>query len=123
MRIGLLEGRIVSDITHVQGSVKDGKDKDSYCHFRIATKGYRKDESFFFNVEAFGRHADDINKYFKKASPIVIVSEIYTKEKDGKWYTNFRVLRWEFSTTPAKNKDDGGSDDAPPPPQGLEVAF
>lgn len=113
-------GRISSDIT-----VYQKEDKVS-IRFNMALNVYnakeKKNDSEFIRCVAFGKNAENINKFFHKGSPILIESHVSngSYEKDGvtRYTTDFVIDHFEFvPQEKAQNgQSQGGSAPAPATP-------
>lgn len=103
-----------------------GKDPESkadgkVAKFSIATDRRVKNgddwetKTDWHNCVAFGRDAENILKYFKKGSGIIVVGETYTEKytkQDGSdgYSTETRVFRWSFP--PGSKASQGGAADS-----------
>ena len=76
------------------------------CRFRLAVarrfKKQGEPDADFLNMVAFGKNAENIQKYFSKGSLILAESHVQTgsyKNKDGRtvYTTDFIVDSWEFA--------------------------
>lgn len=94
----------------------NGDDNKAMARFSIAVnRSYKnKDGNYdadFIKCFAFGKNAENIEKYFHKGSPITVEGEWRTgryKDKEGNMvYTNeCQISKWEF---PIKSKSDSDS--------------
>lgn len=109
MNLVLLTGRLTKapELRHTPQDV-------AVATFTIATnEGKDRDGNEltqFIRCEAWRLDAENISKFFKQGSPIIITGRIISDswEKDGeKHYSTFvRVSRWEFAQREPKNSDD-----------------
>lgn len=88
-------------------------DQMPVCRFRLAVaRRYRKEggpDADWLSMVAFGKNAENIQKYFSKGSPIMVESHVqtgsYTNRDNQKVYTtDYIVDSWEF----CGGKGDGG---------------
>ena len=107
MNTSILIGNITNDL-----EVKPAG--QSYVlKFGLGVRGnFKKDETNFIQVEAWGRNAENIAKYFKKGSKILIQGELKQnrfEDKDGnkreKVYVN--VDKFEFLDSKGSNQGQG----------------
>ena len=80
---------------------------------RIKREG--EPDADFLNIVAFGKDAENIDKFFQKGSPILITSHVqtgsYTNKNGQKVYTtDFVVDEWEFVGAKTENGSEGRSD-------------
>lgn len=110
-------GRVSSEI-----AVYQKEDKIS-IRFNMALNVYnakeRKNESEFIRCVAFGKNAENINKFFHKGSPILIESHVSTRpyEKDGvtRYNTDFVVDHFEFPPQDKSQNSQSQGESAPAP--------
>ena len=90
----LIQGNLVNDVT--LGTSQDGK---KYCYGKIAVNqgkdrnGVDK-KAMFFDFTAFGYDAETLSMVAKKGDSIVLSGRLEEdeSEKDGKTYTNKRIV-------------------------------
>lgn len=110
-------GRVSSEIT-----VYQKEDKIS-IRFNMALNVYnakeKKNESEFIRCVAFGKNAENINKFFHKGSPILIESHVSngSYEKDGitRYTTDFVVDHFEFPPQDKSQNSQSQGESAPAP--------
>jgi single-strand DNA-binding protein len=66
----------------------------------------------FFNCKAFGKTAENINNWFQKGDPIMIIGRVEIEAWDDqqgqrKYFTNVMIDEFEFSG-PVKRQQQGG---------------
>jgi len=68
----------------------------------------RKENVIFINVKAFGKTAENCDKYLKKGSKVLIVGDFstYEYEKDGQKKYGYEVLANRVEFLDSKPKDD-----------------
>jgi len=74
--------------------------------------GERQEKAHFIPVTAWGRNAENIAKYFKKGSPILVNGSLDYREwenDEGEWRSmlGVKVNKWEFVPTPREKKEGG----------------
>ena len=107
MNTSILIGNITNDL-----EVKPAG-QSHVLKFGLGVRGnFKKDETNFIQVEAWGRNAENIAKYFKKGSKILIQGELKQnrfEDKDGnkreKVYVN--VDKFEFLDSKGSNQGQG----------------
>ena len=90
-------------------------DKTSYVKTAIAVdRRYNRDETDFFNMTAFGKTAEFMNKYFARGSKVLIEGRLQssTYEKNGEKRTSIEVIveQVEFAESKKKVADKGDRD-------------
>jgi len=124
---------------NVTGEIKSGTygEKGKWCSFSIATNlGYGdQKKTVFTNVGAFGKNAENIEKYFGKGDEIIITNGVLSqKEHEGKKYTSVVINSWEFGkmkdregkpkeSRKDEKEDDPFADDNPFDDSELEKLF
>jgi single-strand DNA-binding protein len=94
-----------------------------------AQDGAQRDETCFVDCRAFGRMAENINKYFKKGKPIFVEGRLSFDQwtgQDGVKRSKHRVTVENFTFLPGTgaggadqaDPGQGGDDEAGPPAQG-----
>ncbi|MBE6639692.1 MAG: single-stranded DNA-binding protein [Ruminococcaceae bacterium] len=89
------------------------------CTVSVAVpRNYDSKKSDFFTVEAWDRQCDTLCRYFRKGSPVAIVSELRNEQytdKNGQKRTFTKSVAMEVSFCFGVKKDDaeGGSVPAP----------
>lgn len=120
----ILCGRLTRDV-----EMKQSQSGTAYARVGIAvTRPFKKDETDFFNVIAFGKTAEFLGKYFEKGSRILIEGRIQTSsyEKDGEKRNYFDIVaeQIEFADSkPKQNKSEFLSGDDVPPFDSLDSPF
>jgi single-strand DNA-binding protein len=104
------------------------------CQFGIAaskkwkdTGGQDREDTCFVDVEAWGKTAENITKYFKKGSPIFVEGSLkldqWEDKTDGKKRSKHKVVadRFEFvgggkkdESAPAQDRNNADFNGAPP---------
>lgn len=107
----VLVGRIARDLE--LRTTQSGK---QVCDFSIAVKRSFGEETDFFNVECWGKQAENICKYQKKGSLIGVVGELrvdtYTKDnEDRKFYTYVLTDKISFLESKKDNKAEAANED------------
>lgn len=115
-----------------------GKDPESrtvgdttVCTISVATsekwkdkKGEKQEKTEWFEVNFWGKDAENIQKFFKKGSGIFVMGRTETRTYDDKegvkrYRTSVRAERWTFpSGGGGGGKDDSGRQDDGPPAGG-----
>lgn len=77
---------------------------------RLAVPRRKKGETDFLSIKAFGKTAENINKYFKKGNLIFVECHVQTgsyENKDGKkiYTTDFVVDNFHFSGEKRENEN------------------
>ncbi len=93
-----------------------------------APDGSQRDETCFVDCRAFGRMAENINKFFKKGRPIFVEGRLSFDQwtgQDGVKRSKHRVTVENFTFLPgtggaAADAGQGGYDEAGPPAQGRQ---
>lgn len=115
MNKAILCGRLTRDV-----EMKQSQSGTAYARVGIAvTRPFKKDETDFFNVIAFGKTAEFLGKYFEKGSRILIEGRIQTSsyEKDGEKRNYFDIVAEQIEFADSKPKNSSGKkDDTFPPP-------
>lgn len=106
----ILMGRLTTDPDYRQAT-------KNVASFTLAVNRYKADADFIRCV-AFGKTADNIDKYFKKGSQILVEGNIHTStytNKDGRTFHNVEVWvsAFEFTASPQayldkKEEEPGG---------------
>ena len=99
MNIAIISGRLARD-----PELRQTKSNKATCTFCVAVRDgvdqEGKEKAQFINCVAWEKNAENIGKYFRKGSPILVTGSIEQKsyEKDGirKRYDQIRVSRFEF---------------------------
>ncbi len=67
-----------------------------------------KEETSFFGLTAFGRTAENISKYFKKGSPILVEGRLKTDqwEKEGKKFSKTKIIVEKFHFCGGKKSEN-----------------
>ena len=118
MNLVQLSGTLGKDpeVRHTQ----DGK---AVANVSVATRGFKKDDTDWHKVTAWGKTAEFLGEYFRKGDGIVLSGRIQygSYEKDGvKHYTTEVVAdRLEFPSG-RRNKDGAGGKPSNSKPQGDE---
>lgn len=90
---------------------------DAVVEFSVAVSD-KKDFTEWYNVKAFSKNAENIEKFFSKGSWIVIEGHNQTRkwEKDGqkKYKTELIVDRWAFCGEKKEKTHDPNKDYEPP---------
>lgn len=96
-----LVGRLTSD-----PKAKESKNSLSISNFSIAiTTNVKVDKTLFLNCVAFGKNADNINKYFKKGNLIGLVGSLQSssyQNKDGQNIEKIEILVNNFTFLESK---------------------
>ena len=96
-------GNICKDV-----STSSSTSGTTYLHNSIAVRR-DKDNTDFFNISAFGKMAEFIEKYFSKGSKIAITGHLQTSsyEKDGKKVSSVSIIvdKADFCEKKAENND------------------
>jgi single-strand DNA-binding protein len=93
-----------------------------------APDGAQRDETCFVDCRAFGKMAENINKFFKKGRPIFVEGRLSFDQwtgQDGVKRSKHRVTVENFTFLPgtgggAADAGQGGYDEAGPPAQGRQ---
>lgn len=92
----LLMGRLVKDV-----EVKTSQSNKSFANFTIAVNrefadsdGERKAD--FFNCMAFGKTAENMARFFKKGSQVLIEGSVQIDTYEEKFYTKVMVNKFYF---------------------------
>lgn len=104
----ILCGRLTRDV-----EVKQSQSGTAYARVGIAVDHpFKKDETDFFNVIAFGKTAEFLGKYFEKGRKILLEGRIQTSsyEKDGEKRTSFDVVAEQIEFADSKPKSKTGGD-------------
>jgi len=118
----LLIGRLTKDteLRYSQSVSAQSGEQLAICRFNLAVDRRGKDKGADFpSCIAFGKNAENINKFFKKGNKIVIEGRIqtgnYTDKNGNKVYTTDVIVEsWEFvesgnkEETPAPAASDDG---------------
>ena len=103
-------------------STKKLQSGDSVTEFSIAVSD-KKDVTEWFKAKAFGKNADNIDKFFSKGDMILVDGRMQTSSWDGKdgtkkYKTELIVDRWAFCGGEKKEKPkeehDPNKDYVPP---------
>jgi single-strand DNA-binding protein len=93
---------------------------DAVTEFSVAVSGY-EDETEWFKAKAFGKNAENIDKYFNKGDMILVEGKMQTSSWEGKegakkYKTELIVDRWAFcgGEKKEKPKHDPNKDYIPP---------
>lgn len=116
MNTCMFTGRIVRDI---ETKYTTGENAMAIARFSLAVPRKFKREgdpdADFLNFVAFGKNAENIQKYFRKGKPIVIERShvqtgSYTNKEGAKVYTtDFIVDEWNFVDKDNDNATEGNS--------------
>lgn len=94
MNMVFLTGRLVRD-----PELRQSKNGKAVCTFTLAVQE-TKDKANFINCVAWEKNAENINHFFMKGNPILVIGSWETRsyEKDGQKRTvnECRVSRFEF---------------------------
>lgn len=96
-----------------------------------AQDGSKRDEICFVDCRAFGKMAENINKFFKKGQPIFVEGRLSFDQwtgQDGVKKSKHRVTVESFTFLPGgnnqpKNNTPQGDDEQGPPPNDDEIPF
>lgn len=96
-----------------------------------AQDGSKRDEICFVDCRAFGKMAENINKFFKKGQPIFVEGRLSFDQwtgQDGVKRSKHRVTVESFTFLPGgnnqpKNNTPQGDDEQGPPPNDDEIPF
>lgn len=105
MNLTILMGNITNDL-----EVKPAG-QSNVLKFGLAVKDdFKKDETHFFQIEAWGKNAENIAKYFKKGSRILVQGRLmqnpYT-DKDGNKREKVYVNIEKFKFVDSKGSNQG----------------
>lgn len=93
-----ITGRLTKDPE--QRTTKNGT---QFVTFSIAeNKG--KDSTLYWDCQAWGTAGENIAKYFKKGSFIILVGSIEYSENDGKRYYKIVVTKFDFPPKPKQEQ-------------------
>ena len=111
MNLGILSGFISSDIKSESLTLKDGKTMEK-IKFSIACKRDFSEGTDFIWVEALGKNATNISKFFSKGRGILVRYHIqtgeYTNKEGKKIYTESKLIdSWDFP--PVRKSEENGS--------------
>lgn len=109
----ILLGRLTAD---PELRVMQDANQTAVTRFRLAVNRRKKDEADFISCVCFGKTAENIEKFFKKGSPILICGHIQTgsyKNKDGKTVYTTDVVADEFDFVQGKEPQNRESDSKP----------
>lgn len=96
----IISGNITKEVD-IQFS-KQGK---AYAKFTVAVKRpFKKDETDFFNVTAFGKTAENVGNFLSKGSKVLVEGQVNIDNKDGKYYTNVLADSVEFLDSKKKEE-------------------
>lgn len=96
----IVSGNITKEVD-IQFS-KQGK---AYAKFTVAVKRpFKKDETDFFNVTAFGKTAENVGNFLSKGSKVLVEGQVNIDNKDGKYYTNVLADSVEFLDSKKKEE-------------------
>lgn len=112
MNKAILLGRLTAD---PELRVMQDANQTAVTRFRLAVNRRKKDEADFISCVCFGKTAENIEKFFRKGSPILICGHIQTgsyKNKDGKTVYTTDVVADEFDFV--QGKEPGGKPDSKP---------
>lgn len=112
MNKAILLGRLTAD---PELRVMQDANQTAVTRFRLAVNRRKKDEADFISCVCFGKTAENIDKFFRKGSPILICGHIQTgsyKNKDGKTVYTTDVVADEFDFV--QGKEPGGKPDSKP---------
>lgn len=111
---GNITGRLTRD-----PELKYFQDGTAYCTFGIAQDDYapagQEPAPMFFNVTAFGKHAENIQKFFKQGKEIAILYKLkyrsWVDQATGmkRSTVDLHVKEWEF-VSGGKRDDEEGED-------------
>lgn len=90
-----------------------------------AQDGAQRDETCFVDCRAFGRMAENINKFFKKGKPIFVEGRLSFDQwtgQDGVKRSKHRVTVENFTFLPGTGAGGGGPDQADPGQGGYDEA-
>ena len=97
-------GNICKDVT-----TSSSTSGTTYLHNSIAVRR-DKDNTDFFNISAFGKMAEFIEKYFHKGSKIAITGHLQTStyEKDGKKISSVAIIvdKADFCESKSSSNND-----------------
>ena len=97
-------------------STKTLQSGDAVTEFSVAVSD-KKDVTEWFKVKAFGKNAENIDKFFSKGDMILVDGRMQTSSWDGKdgtkkYKTELIVDRWAFCGGEKKEKQEKVQDDA-----------
>lgn len=109
---------------------------NSICKLGLATSrvyttkdGERREETTFVDIDAFGKQADVINKYFRKGRPIMVEGRLKLDqwESDGQKRSKLSVVLENFQFIGGRDDNDGGNsaggyEKSSPPARSTPVA-
>lgn len=112
----ILMGRLTRDV-----ELKYSQSGTAYARVGIAVdRPFKKDETDFFNVVAFGKTAEFLGKYFEKGRRILIEGRIQSssyENKEGVKVNTVDVMAEQIEFADSKPKNGSGKkDDTFPPP-------
>ena len=102
MNVVALMGRITRDT-----EIRYTQDQRAICRFTIAVDR-KRNEADFLNCTAFGKTAENINKYFGKGDQIGITGSIRTGsyEKDGRRVYTTEIMVDDFTFGDKRKKEE-----------------
>lgn len=92
--------------------------ENKVARFGLAVRGFKKDETHFFDVEAWGKTGEFVSNYFSKGSFAILSGRLKqeTWEKDGNRNSRVVIVAEEVDFGP---KVDGGGDKQEAPKSGA----
>ncbi len=101
-------GRLVRDpeLSYTPGG-------DAVCKFSLAVNGYKKDDVSFFDIVAWNKSAEAINKYMSKGRRMCVEGNLRQErwEKDGKKFNAVKIYANRFYFLDSKGSSQ--SSDSP----------
>lgn len=112
----ILCGHLTRDVER-----KQSQSGTAYARVGIAVaRPFKKDETDFFNVVAFGKTAEFLGKWFAKGSKLLLEGRIQSssyENKEGVKVNAVDVVAEQIEFADSKRKDGSGKkDDTFPPP-------
>ncbi len=108
----ILMGRLTRDI-----ELKTSQSGNAFARSAIAVdRPFKKEETDFFNLVAFGKTAEFLNRYFEKGRRILVEGRLQTsnyEDKDGNKRTSTEVVieQIEFADDKKKSQTNSGTPD------------
>ena len=108
----VIHGRLTRDPELKTYKTRKG-DSGQICNFTVAVDKRIGEGADFFSCTAFGKSAENVNKWFHKGDGIVVSGEMTSNKKDDRTYWGISVQSWDFAEK--KNTDASGSASDTPP--------
>jgi single-strand DNA-binding protein len=82
------------------------------CKFSLAVKGFKEDQTDWFDVTFFDKKAEVAGKYLKKGHKVIIQGYIRIEkwEKDGKPNTKWSIVGQELEFLTSKKEADASAE-------------